>query len=490
MNTFRDCVRRETLGRLRTLLERLDFRGALEIIQAEKNGFTADESRTASTLFRALDAWQNYDFQQAARVVQSLTLPNASSLQPFQVLCQRLTKDNPAPGQRARFWRTKSTDTLMRLEVAVYRRDLPDVLYQFYNYNDVCLAWGLTAQFPQLDTMEPAEDDKIKAVWHEFKKFCPGAVLNLRSEGGKFQLLYALFETGTHKLGEPFEKWLQAHQLLRWFQDLYVDSKRHKLVHGSVQLQEELFDQIFRDALEEWGTRGISVPPGQGPWLLLGFTYRSFRKLPDASSSYLVRELAAAAWGMLARRVPSAPPAPGWTRWDSGLPLDRSLAKAFEQQLQRAFSAKIEEMQEQCERFVAQWKGDIERDIKSSRLPQTQQLLKRLNHYKVPQWEYYLAQGFINLQQRERDTKFEILASLHPSFNFRAHSDAKTYLGQYLSGELTFGKLFTKLNSQKGQPAHKRPQAKVKKATQPRRSKGESGTKLKDIARRRPPKKP
>jgi len=484
VSTFRDRVRQETLGRLRTLLERLDFRGALEVVQAERNGFAADETAMASSLLEALDAWQNYDFQRAAGIAQTLTSLNVSSLQPFRELCECLAQDDPAFDGRARFWRMKIVDTLMRLEIAIYRRDLPDVLYQFYNYNDVCLAWGLNAHFPRLNVMGPTEDTEIKAAWDEFERRCPGAGLNLKPEGGKFQLLYALFEMEQHRLGEAFQDWLKAHQLLRWFQDLYVDSKRHRLVHGSVQLQEELFDQIFRDALEEWGANGISVPSGQGPWLLLGLTYRSFAKLPDADGSHLVRELAAAAWETLARGVPSAPAAPAWVEWDSQL--DHSRIVGFERQLQRAFSSKIEEMQGECENLVAQWKRDIERDIKNSGFPQTKQLLEKLKRYEVPQWGYHLAQGFINLQQREREIKFEILASLHPSFDFRTRADVKTYLGQYLSGNHTFKQLFAELN-----PSKKRSQPKTGKARRPRRSKGGSGPKLGDVARikRHPSKK-
>lgn len=476
VNTFRDRVQQETLSRLNTLLERFDFRGALEVIQAKKNGFTADETGTAAILLKALDAWQNYDFQQAAEVIQGLVhFSNISSLKPFQELCDCLAQDNPAPEQRAKFWRTKITDTLMRLEIAVYRRDLPDVLYQFYNYNDVCLAWGLNAHFSQLDVMEPAEDNEIKAVWDEFAQRCPGASRNLKSEGGKFQLLYALFEMKKHGLGEALQNWFQAHQLLRWFQDLYVDSKRHRLVHGSVQLQEELFDRVFRDALKEWGATEISVPPGQGPWLLLGLTHHSFEKLPDvgADGPSLVRNLAANAWETLAQRVSSTPPAPGWTQWN----LEHSLIEAFEKELQRAFSLRSEGMQKRCEQFVTQWKESLKTDIKSSSLPKLQQrqLLEGLTHYKAPRWGDYLTQGFISFQHAEREIKFEPLACLDRSLNFRERPAIKTYLGQYLSGELTFDELFKKVNPSTNQPSHKQSKAK-----------GGSGMKLRDIARKRP----
>ena len=169
--------------------------------------------------------------------------------------------------------------------------------------------------------------------------------------------------------------------------------------------------------------------------------------------------------------------------WNSQL--DHFRIEGFEQQLQEAFSSKIEEMQRQCERFVAQWKGDIERDIKNSGLPQTKQLLERLNRYsKVPQWGYYLAQGFINLQQQERRIKFEILASLHPSFNFSKREVVKSYLGQYVRGNHTFKQLFAELN-----PSKKRSQPKTKKAGRPHRSKGGPGTRLDVVRIKRHPSK-
>jgi len=472
VEVFRDRVRRQTLDRLRTLLDRFDFRGALEVCLNEQTGFTKREIAPATYILEALAAWQNYDFQGAVEAVTAHPIAGVPSLHQFRELCEWLAQADPRPGERPKFWRTKITDTLMRLEIAVYRRDLPDVLYQFYNYNDVCLAWGLNAHFPELDVHAPKETESVKRVLDNFGRRCPGARRNLHTELGKFQLLCALFESGQHRLGKDFNKWFRKHQLLRWFQDCYVDSQRHRLVHGSVQLREKLFDQIFRDALVEWGASDITVEDGEGPWLLLGLVHRSFRLLPDAQPVEMIRELAAGVWETVSALVTSPPAGPDWLSWGKGGSVQSSKLSIFEGKLKAAFSSRIRQLQETCNLFVLRWKEDIARDIKRSGLAKAQRhrLLARLQEFKPPQLGYYLAQGFIDLQanlvKRERAIKFEILASLHPSFDFKTCKEEKVkgLLGEYLSKQLTFEKLFATLNPPKGhagaklnQMARKRP---------------------------------
>lgn len=63
--------------------------------------------------------------------------------------------------------------------------------------------------------------------------------------------------------------------------------------------------------------------------------------------------------------------------------------------------------------------------------------------------------------------KFDILASLHPSFDFRAQADRKTHLGQYLSGGITFRQLLGRLGGSK--PSTTKGKAKSKKKHPQRR---------------------
>ncbi len=449
---FRDRVRWGTLMRLRALLERFDFRGASEVVRAERSGFSFGEVETAFALLKALEAWQTYDFQRAAEIIQSRPSCGVPSLRPLRGLCERLSQDNPLPGARAQFWQVKVVDTLMRLEIAVWRGDLPDVLYQFYNYNDVCLAWGLSEHFPELDVHAPRESELVREVLDEFCRRCPGAGRALRNELGKFQLLYALFESDQHRLGEAFNGWFRVHQLLRWFQDRYVDGQRHRLVHGSVKLREEVFDDIFRNALNEWGGRGVQVGKGDGPWLLLGIVYRSFAQLPHAQSSDLVRATALAAWKQLASLVPETPDPPRWSDWPSTTPLSQLPLDALKAWLERGFAARAREMQAQYEQDVNQWKEEIRREIVQSDIPPKfkAELSRGAEGYAPLSLGPYLAHGFISLGAalENRAQRFERLAALHASFDFREDQSKKAALGQYLSGNIGFAELFFQLNPQ------------------------------------------
>lgn len=457
VNLFRERVRQETLERLRHLLDRFEFVGALELVQNQKTAFTFQELQEAEQLLQALTAWQNYDFQKAAQVLNDLS--SAGALGAFKALCESLSREDPPPDERARFWRMKIADTVMRLEMAVYRRDLPAVLYHFYNYNDVCLAWGLNAHFPELDVHDPEPNVEIEGIWNRFRERCPGAGRNLKSELGKYQLLFALAEDSRHRIGQAFSDWFQVHERLRWFQDRYVDSKRNRLIHGSVQLQEKLFDQVFQDRLQKWGAHHQQIEDGQGPWLLLGLTYSSLQTLPSDSmvtSRNLVRNCAVRAWEALAETVANPPSAPGWFDWQSHIQRTESQLTGFQDQLESAFDAEIEEKQQQLNEAVAQWKAEIRRDIEQLNLRSNKgrqkkaKMLVRLKDYQSPPWGPYMARRFMgdDPQKHQNDVTREILAVLHPCLyptpEWEQETDVRGLIGNYKK-DLTLQQLFDKL---------------------------------------------
>ena len=293
IDVFRNRLQSDTLKRLNDLLDRFDFTGSLEVVKDPRNGFTLDEKQESKRIFQALSAWQNYDFEEAAK-----TIPVSDEItKKFKELCECLSKENPKDEDKAEFWKTKIADTVMRLELAVYRHDLPAVLDHFYNYNEVCLNWGINLRFPDVNPSSfNKTNEDIKRLLNNYKVNKLYDEQGLKNETVKYCILFLLSEN--NESANNFQKWFSIHKILRKFKDDEVDNIRNQLIHASVQLQEKLFDDIFLKIKKD-----INLPNGYGPWLLLGLTYWSFSSLPntDQSNTIMIRELASRSWNILAR---------------------------------------------------------------------------------------------------------------------------------------------------------------------------------------------
>ena len=464
IRTFRERARRETLTQLKHLLERFEFAGALEVVSSPRNGFTSTEVREAKAVLQALAAWQNYDFRQAAQSLEELSfherVHDHGPIPYFHAFCRQLAREDPAPDERARFWRAKILDTVMRMEIAVYRRDFPAMLHQFYNYNDVCLAWGLNAHLPQLDVMDPEPDSSVKAIWEEFQRRCPNVTKELRSERGKFQLLFALAENNAHRLQEAFTRWLRTHEPLRWFQDRFVDDRRHRLVHGSVQLQEELFDRLFEESSREWDSP-LTIRRGDGPWLLLGLVYTSMQALPPDPSTQgfsadLVREVAAQAWQQLVDLCSfmEPPEEPGWIDWKSFTDRFQGGVRPFYLELQRAFNQDIQRKQHALDQACEGWKQELAQEIRkhlSRNSKLRRQMLKALNSFSPPPWGPYMAQRFLrdDLLEHAHRVKQAMVSHLleaipQGKWATQPNPNLKSLIGNFVSGTLDFRQLLEK----------------------------------------------
>ena len=267
---------------------------------------------------------------------------------------------------------------------------------------------------------DPELENEIKSILIKFGNRCPGVSRSLRSEKDKFKLLFALNEENNHKLGESFQRWFTTHELLRWYQDTYVDGKRNKLIHCSVQLQDKLFDEMFRESLKQWGDIETIVENDQGPWILLGLTYSSFEAIPgtERTDADVVRILAERSWSMLIEHADLEADPFSWTDWDSRMQNIEVLLQHLRQKMESAFHKIIQEQQRAVGEAFAGWKEEMGTDIKNSGSPAEAKKLKkifmRLKNYPVPYWGHYMAQSFMDadLARNERNARFDIMASL------------------------------------------------------------------------------
>lgn len=226
------------------LLEQLDWGAIHLVLKQPGNGYTPltgpHPKKTAIRRAYALDTWRRREYHQAQ---ERLNGDDAVEC-PLDTLCENLALlqgDHSEVTDWTSVWAWAQVDAFNRLLISRYLQDQAGFILALYSFNDACLLWGLSREYPEVNFHKEPDAALRKILEERIKPLFPEFAGNFQSETSKLQSLLAFRDTARD--GVAFQSWLEAYLLLHWVLNTVIDDVRNALVHGVAHLPSTLLKE-------------------------------------------------------------------------------------------------------------------------------------------------------------------------------------------------------------------------------------------------------